>query len=65
MALPGDSFIESFGVPFEKTVGEVLQRRLAALRGVPKASPFHLAPIMAKQASERHVYFHAPGTVLV
>jgi lysophospholipase L1-like esterase len=35
IALLGDSFIEAFEVPFEKTVGEVLARRLTALRGAP------------------------------
>lgn len=31
----GDSYIEAFEVPFEKTAGEVLERRLSALRGTP------------------------------
>jgi lysophospholipase L1-like esterase len=35
IALLGDSFIEAFEVPFEQTVGEVIQRRLSALRGTP------------------------------
>lgn len=35
IALLGDSFIEAFGVPYEKTAGEVLERRLTALRGTP------------------------------
>jgi lysophospholipase L1-like esterase len=35
IALLGDSFIEAFEVPFERTAGEVLERRLAALRGTP------------------------------
>ncbi len=35
IALLGDSFIEAFEVPFEETVGEVLSRRLSALRGAP------------------------------
>jgi hypothetical protein len=35
IALLGDSFIEAFEVPFEKTVGEVIARRLAALSGRP------------------------------
>jgi hypothetical protein len=35
IALLGDSFIEAFEVPFEQTVGEVLERRLSALRGAP------------------------------
>jgi hypothetical protein len=35
IALLGDSYIEAFEVPFEKTAGEVLERRLAALRGTP------------------------------
>jgi lysophospholipase L1-like esterase len=35
IALLGDSFIEGFGVPFEMTAGEVLERRLSALRGTP------------------------------
>jgi lysophospholipase L1-like esterase len=33
VALLGDSYIEAVQVPFEKTVGEVLERRLSALRG--------------------------------
>ena len=33
IALLGDSYIEAFEVPFEKTVGEVLETRLSALRG--------------------------------
>jgi hypothetical protein len=33
IALLGDSFIEAFEVPFESTIGEVLERRLARLRG--------------------------------
>jgi lysophospholipase L1-like esterase len=35
IALLGDSFIEAFEVPLEQTVGEVLARRLSALRGIP------------------------------
>jgi hypothetical protein len=35
IALLGDSYIEAFEVPFEKTVGEVLETRLSALRGTP------------------------------
>ena len=35
IALLGDSFIEAFEVPFEKTVGEVLEHRLSAARGGP------------------------------
>ncbi|MEP7176832.1 MAG: SGNH/GDSL hydrolase family protein [Gemmatimonadales bacterium] len=35
IALLGDSFIEAFEVPFEQTVGEVLQRRLSTIRGAP------------------------------
>jgi hypothetical protein len=35
IALLGDSFIEAFEVPFDQTVGEVLERRLSALRGTP------------------------------
>lgn len=35
IALLGDSFIEAFEVPFERTVGEVVERRLSALRGTP------------------------------
>jgi hypothetical protein len=35
IALLGDSFIEAFEVPWEQTVGEVLERRLSALRGTP------------------------------
>lgn len=35
IALLGDSFIEGFEVPFEQTAGEVLERRLSALRGTP------------------------------
>jgi GDSL-like Lipase/Acylhydrolase family len=35
MALLGDSYIEAFEVPFEKTVGELLESRLSALRGTP------------------------------
>jgi hypothetical protein len=35
IALLGDSFIEAFEVPFDSTVGEVVERRLAALRGRP------------------------------
>jgi hypothetical protein len=35
IALLGDSYIEAFEVPFEKTVGEVLEARLSALRGSP------------------------------
>ena len=35
IALLGDSFIEAFEVPFEQTVGEVIERRLSALRGGP------------------------------
>jgi GDSL-like Lipase/Acylhydrolase family len=33
IALLGDSYIEGFEVPFEKTVGEVLEGHLSALRG--------------------------------
>jgi hypothetical protein len=33
IALLGDSFIEGFEVPFEKTASEVLERRLAAILG--------------------------------
>jgi hypothetical protein len=35
IALLGDSFIEAFEVPFDSTVGEVVERRLSALRGRP------------------------------
>jgi hypothetical protein len=35
IALLGDSFIEAFEVPFQETVGEVLERRLSARRGTP------------------------------
>ena len=35
IALLGDSFIEAFEVPFEKTVGELIEGRLSALRGTP------------------------------
>jgi hypothetical protein len=35
IALLGDSFIEAFEVPYSQTVGEVLERRLAKLRGTP------------------------------
>lgn len=35
IALLGDSFIEGFQVPFEKTVGEVIARELSARRGQP------------------------------
>jgi len=35
IALLGDSYIEAFEVPYEKTVGEVLEARLSALRGTP------------------------------
>ncbi len=35
IALLGDSFIEAFEVPYQKTVGEVIERRLTALRGSP------------------------------
>jgi lysophospholipase L1-like esterase len=35
IALLGDSFIEAFEVPYDSTVGEVLERRLSALRGTP------------------------------
>jgi hypothetical protein len=35
IALLGDSFIEAFEVPFDKTVGEVIARRLSASRGSP------------------------------
>jgi hypothetical protein len=35
IALLGDSYIEAFEVPFEKTVGELLEVRLSALRGAP------------------------------
>lgn len=35
IALLGDSYIEAFEVPFQETAGEVVERRLAALRGTP------------------------------
>ncbi|MFL5494298.1 MAG: SGNH/GDSL hydrolase family protein, partial [Gemmatimonadales bacterium] len=35
IALLGDSYIEAFEVPFEKTAGQVLEHRLSALRGAP------------------------------
>lgn len=35
IALLGDSFIQAFEVPFEKTAAEVLEHRLSALRGTP------------------------------
>jgi hypothetical protein len=35
VALLGDSFIEAVQVPFENTLGEVLERRLSELRGRP------------------------------
>jgi hypothetical protein len=35
IALLGDSFIEAFEVPYEKTVGEVVERLLSTLRGAP------------------------------
>jgi hypothetical protein len=35
IALLGDSYLEGFEVPFEQTAGEVLERRLTALRGSP------------------------------
>lgn len=35
IALLGDSYIEAFEVPFQKTMGEILEPRLAALRGTP------------------------------
>jgi hypothetical protein len=35
IALLGDSFIEAFEVPYAKTVGEIVERRLSALRGTP------------------------------
>lgn len=35
IALLGDSYIEAFEVPFEKTIGELLEGRLSALRGTP------------------------------
>jgi len=35
VALLGDSFIEAFEVPFQQTVGQVIARRLSALRGQP------------------------------
>jgi lysophospholipase L1-like esterase len=35
IALLGDSFIEGFEVPFDSTVGEIMRRRLSALRGTP------------------------------
>ncbi len=35
IALLGDSFMEAFEVPYEQTVGEVIERRLSALRGTP------------------------------
>lgn len=35
IALLGDSYIEAFEVPFQKTAGELLEGRLADLRGTP------------------------------
>lgn len=35
VALLGDSFIEAFEVPYDSTVGEVVERRLAEQRGTP------------------------------
>lgn len=35
IALLGDSFIEAFEVRYRQTVGEVIERRLSALRGTP------------------------------
>jgi hypothetical protein len=35
IALLGDSYIEAFEVPYEKTAGEVLERRLSTLRRAP------------------------------
>jgi hypothetical protein len=35
IALLGDSFIEAFEVPFDSTMGEVVERRLSSLRGRP------------------------------
>ena len=35
IALLGDSFIEAFEVPYQKTVGEIIERQLSALRGTP------------------------------
>ena len=35
VALLGDSFIEAFEVPYARTVGELVEKRLAALRGTP------------------------------
>ena len=35
IALLGDSYIEAFEVPYEKTVGEVIEHHLSALRGTP------------------------------
>jgi lysophospholipase L1-like esterase len=35
IALLGDSFIEAFEVPYQKTVGEIIERRLSASRGAP------------------------------
>jgi lysophospholipase L1-like esterase len=35
IALLGDSYIEAFEVPYEKTVGELMEARLSALRGTP------------------------------
>lgn len=35
IALLGDSFIEAFEVPYDSTVGEVVERRLSAMRGTP------------------------------
>jgi hypothetical protein len=35
IALLGDSYIEAFEVPFEATLGELLEERLTALRGTP------------------------------
>ena len=31
----GDSYIEAFEVPYEKTVGELIEGRLSALQGTP------------------------------
>jgi hypothetical protein len=35
IALVGDSYIEAFGVPLEQTAGEVIARRLSAMRHMP------------------------------
>ena len=35
VALLGDSFIEAFEVPYSKTVGELVEKRLSTLRGTP------------------------------